>query len=196
MPKQVDHEHRRRSLVEASWDVIAREGLEGVTLRKVAATANCTTGRITHYFSGREELILSALRAAFEDSETRMNAILESNRDPQARLREIAMEALPLDSHRLREWRVWMVFWAAATSNHDLAIENTRRIKAWRNLLAQLIAEKPGVEAADPASQAFALASLIDGLGIQICLSSSRSSLRETRIMATAALDSFLAVES
>ena len=45
MPKQVDHGARRRQLVEASWAVIAREGLEGATLRKVAAAANCTTAR-------------------------------------------------------------------------------------------------------------------------------------------------------
>ena len=37
MPKQVDHAVRRRELVEASWDVISREGIEALTLRKVAA---------------------------------------------------------------------------------------------------------------------------------------------------------------
>ena len=46
MPKQVDHAARRRELVEASWEVIASEGIEGTTLRKVAAAADCTTGRI------------------------------------------------------------------------------------------------------------------------------------------------------
>ena len=65
MPKLIDHDLRRRELVEASWQVIADEGLEGVTMRKVAAAARCTTGRITHYFENREELLLAALRAVY-----------------------------------------------------------------------------------------------------------------------------------
>ena len=78
MPKQVDHALRRRQLVEASWDVIAAEGIEGVTLRKVAQAADCTTGRIAHYFSGREELVRSALRAAHKDAARRMMRIARS----------------------------------------------------------------------------------------------------------------------
>lgn len=193
MPKQVDHENRRRSLVEASWDVIAREGLEGVTLRKVAESANCTTGRIVHYFSGREDLILSALKTAYEDSESRMSNIIAANTDPMSRLHEIALEALPLDSKRLREWRVWMVFWAAAVSNEELAIENTRRIKAWRNLLHQLISEPPKVSHNREAELAFEIASFIDGLGIQVCLASSPAELKRSRKLAIEAVKNHLA---
>ena len=110
MPKQVDHALRRRQLVEASWDVIAAEGIEGVTLRKVAKAADCTTGRIAHYFSGREELVLSALRAAHKDAARRMMRIARSDADAQDRLRRVVFEGLPLDAARLREWKVWLVF--------------------------------------------------------------------------------------
>ena len=110
LPKVVNHEERRRSLVEASWDVIAREGIEGVTLRKVATQAACTTGRITHYFSNRDDLILSALRAVYSDSEQRMSVIQKAGEDPEKCLQQILYEALPLDKTRLREWQVWIVF--------------------------------------------------------------------------------------
>ncbi|MGH3177968.1 MAG: TetR/AcrR family transcriptional regulator, partial [Streptosporangiaceae bacterium] len=50
MPKVVDHAARRAELVDAAWRVIAEEGLEAATMRRIAEAAGCTTGRVTHYF--------------------------------------------------------------------------------------------------------------------------------------------------
>jgi AcrR family transcriptional regulator len=183
MPKQVDHALRRRQLVEASWDVIAAEGIEGVTLRKVAQAADCTTGRIAHYFSGREELVRSALRAAHKDAARRMMRIARSGAKAQDRLRRVAFEGLPLDAARLREWKVWLVFWASATSNAVLAEENVRRYADWQGLLESLLAEI-GTDADTPAQterQALELASLIDGLGIRTTLAPTPANRRLAR---------------
>jgi TetR/AcrR family transcriptional repressor of bet genes len=183
MPKQVDHALRRRQLVEASWDVIAAEGIEGVTLRKVAQAADCTTGRIAHYFSGREELVRSALRAAHKDAARRMMRIARSSAEAQDRLRRVAFEGLPLDAARLREWKVWLVFWASAASNAVLAEENVRRYADWQGLLTSLLTEI-GTDADTPAQaepQALELASLIDGLGIRTTLSPTPANRRLAR---------------
>lgn len=108
MPKLIDHDLRRRELVEASWQVIADEGLEAVTMRKVAAAAGCTTGRITHYFENREELLLAALRAVYSAAEERLVAAAKSDLPPAEKLRLHLEEASPLDKKRLREWKVWI----------------------------------------------------------------------------------------
>ena len=183
MPKQVDHALRRRQLVEASWGVIAAEGIEGVTLRKVAQAADCTTGRIAHYFAGREELVLSALRATHKDAGRRMTRIAQSGADAMDRLRRVALEGLPLDAARLREWKVWLVFWASAASNPTLAEENARRYAQWQRLLASLLAEV-GTDAdssAQTEAQALELASLIDGLGIRTTLAPTPANRRLAR---------------
>lgn len=186
MPKQVDHTVRRRELVEASWDVIAREGIEGVTLRKVAAAADCTTGRIAHYFSGRDELILSALRAAHTGAGKRMVKIAKTEFNAVERLRRVALEGLPLDTKRLREWKVWIAFWSAAAANRDLAAENERRYNEWEELLTRLIADIAGQR--DAAAHAVTLMSLIDGLGIRASLSPSV----KTRKLVHASIDRWL----
>ena len=190
MPKQVDHGLRRRQLVEASWDVIAREGIEGATLRKVAAAANCTTGRIAHYFTGRDELIVSALRAAYTDAGKRMAAIIETEAkteaDARTRLSRVVYEGLPLDAARLREWKVWIAFWAAAASDVDLAQENARRYAEWQQLLSKLLATISGTE--DVEVQALALVSMIDGLGIRTALVPSTKNRR----LARAAIDAWI----
>ncbi len=187
MPKPVDHALRRRELVAASWDVISREGLEALTLRKVAAAADCTTGRIAHYFEGREELLLAALSSAYAASEARMVRIEQSSRSAEDRLRGVIHEALPLNAERLKEWRVWLVFWAAAATNDDLAQENTRRYAAWQRMLARLITEHAGPVNAE--NLAFALIAMIDGIGIRTSLSPDAGN----RKLARAAIDRWIA---
>ncbi|MCZ6458248.1 MAG: TetR family transcriptional regulator C-terminal domain-containing protein [Gammaproteobacteria bacterium] len=187
MPKQVDHALRRRELVAASWDVISREGLEALTLRKVAAAADCTTGRIAHYFDGREELLLAALSSAYAAAEARMVRIERSSRSAEDRLRGVIHEALPLNAERLKEWRVWLVFWAAAATNDDLAQENTRRYVAWQRMLARLITEHAGPVNAQ--NLAFALVAMIDGIGVRTSLSPDA----RHRKLARAAIDRWIA---
>lgn len=187
MPKQVDHAVRRRELVEASWDVISREGIEALTLRKVAAAADCTTGRIAHYFTGREELLLAALSTAYAAAEARMIRVEKSARSAEERLRGVIHEALPLNAERLKEWRVWLVFWAAAAANDNLAQENTRRYAAWQQMLARLITECAGP--ANAQNLAFGLVAMIDGIGIRTSLTPDA----HNRKLARAAIDRWIA---
>ena len=187
MPKQVDHAVRRRELVEASWDVISREGIQALTLRKVAAAADCTTGRIAHYFAGREELLTAALSSVYAAAEARMIRIEKSPRSAEERLRGVIHEALPLNAERLREWRVWIVFWAAAAANDDLAQENTRRYAAWQQMLERLIAECTG--GANAQSLVFELVAMIDGIGLRTSLTPDARS----RTFARAAIDRWIA---
>ena len=170
MPKFVDPAQKRLEFVAASWDVIATEGLSGVTLRKVAAVAGCTTGSLTHYFSDRSALLIEALREAHFAAAARMITVLGSKNDPFERIRLVLQQALPLDETRLREWKVWIAFWAALAGEPELAAENVRRYHEWREMIEELLS--PLIE--DPhelAEQANILIALIDGLGLRLALS-------------------------
>ena len=109
--------------------------------------------------------------------------IARSDADAQNRLRRVVFEGLPLDAARLREWKVWLVFWASAASNGTLADENARRYADWQQLLASLLAEI-GIVAARPdhtEASALELASLIDGLGIRATLGPTPANRRLVR---------------
>jgi len=164
MPKIVDHDTRRAELVEASWKVIAAEGLEGLTMRKVAEAAGCTTGRITHYFADREALVLAALRAVNGAAGNRTDALLSGNAPPRQKLILCLEEGLPLDRTRQLEWKVWIAFWAAAASNPDLAKENDARHQGWIRALSPLIAAV--APKADAEHEARILMGILDGLGL------------------------------
>ncbi|OXM65953.1 TetR/AcrR family transcriptional regulator [Amycolatopsis vastitatis] len=73
MPKRVDHQQRRREIAEALFRIAARRGLQGVTLRAVAAEAGISMNLVQYYFPAKDDMLrfgwqriveLSAERAA------------------------------------------------------------------------------------------------------------------------------------
>lgn len=165
MPRIVDAAARRDAFVEVAADLIAAEGLEGASLRRVAAAAGCTTGAVTHYFGSREVLLAAVLRQAHDAAQARMEAAAQVP-DPMSRLRTVLHEALPLDALRRREWLVWLAFWAASTSDPILAEDNRTRYRIWRDRLLQLVT--PLSDAPDETVDL--LVAAVDGLGLDLIL--------------------------
>lgn len=76
---------RRDHIVEACLAVIARDGVDGTSARKVAAQAQVPLGSITYYFAGRTELLHEAF-TRYADAvagrfETRMGRVAEADLD-------------------------------------------------------------------------------------------------------------------
>ena len=57
MPKIVDHDERRRVIVEALWRVVARDGAHEVSVRHVAAEAGMPKSSIGHYVGTMPQLM-------------------------------------------------------------------------------------------------------------------------------------------
>jgi DNA-binding transcriptional regulator YbjK len=54
---------RRERLIEVTIELIAREGIDAVTHRRVAELAQVPLGSTTYYFASREEMLVEALKA-------------------------------------------------------------------------------------------------------------------------------------
>jgi len=191
MPKIVDHETRRRELIEASWKVIAAEGLEGVTMRKIAAEAGCTTGRLTHYFADREALILAALQASNKATSKRVNDIISSDVTAYEKLQRMAEQTLPLDEDRRTEVKIWLAFWSAATIDQSLAKENDARMDEWFSALIPLIKEV--APKADAVHEANLIIGLVNGLGIQVAVNPTKTNLERAQSVVHAHLKQLVA---
>ncbi len=74
MPRTVDHDRQKADIARATWLVIAREGVERATMRKIAAELGSTTGLLTHYFADRDAIISHTLEvqdaALFDELES------------------------------------------------------------------------------------------------------------------------------
>ena len=166
MPKVVDHAQRRRELVAATWAVVAAEGIEAATVRRIAEEAGCTTGRITHYFADKEEVLVAALRQVHRAAGKRMLAAI-GERSGLAALRAVLAEALPLDQERVLEWRVWLAFWGSAATSASLQAEQHERYREWRGLLKRVLATAPLSARIDLDRLVDQIVALVDGFGLQ-----------------------------
>ena len=171
MPKVVDHEERRAELCGAVWRLASREGLEAVTVRRVAEEAGWSTGAVVHYFSDKEDLLLSAFQTVADRVSRRLEKLEEQTNEPLELARAWLVEGLPLDSDRRAEVRVWFALLGLALTRPALARAQRLTYRAWRGRVAELLreAQDAGVVRADtdcPAA-ATALVALVDGLAIQ-----------------------------
>jgi TetR/AcrR family transcriptional repressor of bet genes len=171
MPKVVDHEERRAELAAAVWRLASREGLEAVTVRRVAEEAGWSTGALVHYFTDKEALILFAFRTAADRVSRRLAELEERTVDPLERARAQLIEGLPLDRERQHEVRFWFSFLGLALTRPALARAQRVAYRAWRDRIADRLREAQEVgdvrADADCATEAAALVGLVDGLAVQ-----------------------------
>jgi AcrR family transcriptional regulator len=119
MPKIVDWDERRDQILSATWRVIARDGIDGATIRAIAKEANCSAGILGHYFDDKEDILGSALLLSHRRVGTRMSAA-SAGLAGLAALREVMLEALPLDERRDLEAQIEISFWGRALGNPRL----------------------------------------------------------------------------
>jgi AcrR family transcriptional regulator len=119
MPKIVDHEQRRREILEATWRVIDEQGIEAATIREIAKAAGYSNGVLSHYFTNKEDILISAHKLAFQQVFDRANRANEGIVGLEA-LRRALLEALPLDEERRLEAVLDVSFWSQALSNERL----------------------------------------------------------------------------
>lgn len=120
MPRVVDADARRTDLAKAVWRVIARDGLEGASVRRVAQEAGLSTGSLRHYFTSQSELLSFALERVGERIDERIHA-LEPRPDQRRHVQAMVEEMLPLDEERRAECEVWLAFTARALVDPSLA---------------------------------------------------------------------------
>ena len=171
MPKIVDHEARRAELAAAVWRLASREGLDAVTIRRVAAEAGWSTGALAHYFDDKEELLLFAFETVADRVGRRIVKAAERARDPLGLVRTQLVEGLPIDPERRAEVRVWFAFLGLAQTRQRLAKAGRDAYRLWRERVAKTLAAAQRHDLLDDSidveREAAALIALVDGIAIQ-----------------------------
>lgn len=172
MPKQVDHDSRRRLIADAAIRVIDEMGLDAARLRDVARVGDVTTGAVTHYFASKDEVLEAALAEVVRRILEGEEAVAASGSDGD--LIDAICGFLPLTDEARRDWRVWFAFWGRAVVNERLrALHRYYYAEVTRRLTTALAARKQAGALppdADPAMLADAVVAIIDGLGVRATL--------------------------
>jgi AcrR family transcriptional regulator len=187
VPRKVDHRERRELLADALMRLAAERGLEGVSLRHVAAEAGVSTGMVQHYFRTKDEMMTFALGMVMDRIRERSQAEL-APASPRELVRGLLLQVLPLDETRRLENHVALAFLAYAAVKPSIA-SGLREVAAeMRTFLADQLRAAGTAGGVDPERAAAGLLALVDGLGLQLL---SRQYAEED---AVAALDAQLAL--
>ncbi|TYP89596.1 TetR/AcrR family transcriptional regulator [Blastococcus xanthinilyticus] len=189
MPKIVDHNERRQSVIEATWRVIAREGIANATTREIAREANCSSGILAHYFKDKADIMASAMLAAHAEVHVRLDPRLTG----VASVRQYMLECLPLDERRRFLAVIEVSFWGQAVGNPRLVEVNANEMDSFRRKLRIRLVEaqeqgelKPEVDVEAVVRE---LHVLMDGLSIQAALYPHSAPKKEQVAMLDAILD-------
>ncbi|TFC42783.1 TetR/AcrR family transcriptional regulator [Cryobacterium sp. TMT1-21] len=140
MPKVVDHDQRRVELVNATWRIIARQGIEGATMREIAAEAGFANGALKPYFPTKDDLLTFAFGHVFSQTSRRMRDAT-AGKAGLAALRAYCLEILPLDDIRLSEARIVIPFWQKALTDPQKAAEHENSMLQWRATMREQLGE-------------------------------------------------------
>lgn len=140
MPKVIDHDQRRRDIIEVTRGLIIQGGIEAATMREIAAEAGFANGALKHYFPGKDDIIQGTYELSLAQMSEVVRIGVEGKRGLAA-LRGMSEASLPLDTDRITAARVLLSFWERAASNEHLHEIYVGHLVTWRQALAQFIVE-------------------------------------------------------
>lgn len=170
MPRVVDHGQRRGEIAEALWRIAAREGLEAVSLSRVADEAGVSKGRVQHYFASRDELLaFTATLLQLRVDERIGTHMAGADQDsPLSLVRALLVGILPLDDEGRTDALVGSAFLVRAVADPDMreAYRASNRLAVDGLTMKLAVAREKGRLAvdADPEREATVLFLLARGL--------------------------------
>lgn len=158
-----EFEQRRQAAARVAADLIAREGREAATVRRIASELGCSTTMITHYFDDKDEVLSLAYQHIAEEGHTQFLASVDAHNGD---LLEVLLSMTIHDDESLRRWRVYMAFWEKA--GHDPLFSHVQREWVERTLdnVCTLICRQYG-EREDARTLALQLIALVHGIALQ-----------------------------
>ncbi|MCR6483112.1 TetR/AcrR family transcriptional regulator [Amycolatopsis sp. OK19-0408] len=176
MPRQVDHDQRRVQIAEALQRLTTRAGLEGVSLRHVAAEAGMSMGSVQHYFKTKDEMLLFALehRHKLRSERIRAKVLASGPPTPRSILRACLVEILPRDPESEGDYLIGVAYFIRAVADPAMAKvfgEGMPELLAFfadQVRQAQSAGDVPAW--ADPAAEASVLWAIADSQGSEILM--------------------------
>lgn len=108
----------RTSIAEAAWHIAGTEGLESVTVRKVAERAGLSFRLVTYYFGNRDGLLTAALESLtlLRRDRLRYMALQQLGQPSSSAIQAVASTLLPQDDDHIIQIQALRAFSARGVS--------------------------------------------------------------------------------
>jgi len=189
MPKVGLQPIRKRELIEATFEVIERGGLEGVTVAAVAKAAGLSAGIVAHYFGNKDGLLEAAMRYLLRElSKAIADQRCQLAEDtPRSHLQAIISGTFDPSQTSPAAMRTWLSFWTASLNKPQLRrLQRMYEKRLHSKLTAQFARVLPSGQAR---SAATGLAALIDGLCLRGTLADGPFDVAQARALTRAYVD-------
>lgn len=104
--KIVDHEERRRDIIQVTAQIISKEGMSAATTRHIARMAQSSLGMLTHYFINKDEIVSGALHWCDERFISQLDTMYDDDFLSLDDFIPLFKSLFPLDEISDTEWRV------------------------------------------------------------------------------------------
>jgi AcrR family transcriptional regulator len=172
---------RHQEILDAAARVITERGLAETRISDIAEQAGVSPGLILYYFESKDRLLAEALTFANDQFYLRTSREirrLPSAKDQLRRLVDLSVPGYLQEFGRLDEWALWIEVWVRALRDVEMAKDREVLDERWRSQIAEIIraGRQTGefTSTEDPDELALRLASLIDGLAIQVVMNDSK----------------------
>ena len=160
---------RKQLILEAAVACVTEDGIDGATLKKVAAKAKVSTGMIAYYFHDKNELMIETISGAAAQFRGRLTE--QAGAEPgMKRLKSLFDLSFPSAPGARSNWPFWLEYAAHACRNEDLREQLLERLSTIREDLRRCCSEqaegwqvKSGL---DPEVAADMLLVLYHGMGV------------------------------
>lgn len=193
MSRELAKEARRRQLIEATIDGIARKGFADLKIADIAAEAGLSVGIVNFYFKSKDALLIATLRHLVEDYEQHVAQVLARAGKSAASQIDAMIEADFARTHANRKHvTVWYAFWGETRWRPEfskLCADLSTSFQQSMTEAMQRLIDEGGYRDVDASLVARGLNAMIDGLWLDMLINPKQTD-RET---AKASVRAFLA---
>lgn len=182
----------RERILAAAVRRIAREGIDGVRIARIATDAGVSSALVHYHFETRESLLAEALDYSYTRAgDARISAGVLPGSSHAERLQAMIDQCLPTSPALAEDWVLWVELWLRAARRAEMrpiAEELYARLHAWfaAEIAAGVVAGE--FDRCDADEVADRVLALIDGYGIRTLIGDTRIPLERARRAVASAL--------
>jgi AcrR family transcriptional regulator len=168
---------RREALVDATLKCLKRYGHDGVSVRRISAAAGVSIGLINHHFPSKSGLIAETYLTLALSLQESVSAQAHNHAvPPRERLSQFFRASFAPELLDPQLFNVWVVFWSMVAHAPEIRAVHDQTYGKYRLIVEQLLEQL--AQAGDAPKlklkpAAIALSALLDGLWVELSLSSA-----------------------
>ena len=166
-----EHETVRGAIAAAACTLVAEEGTGALTVRRVAAAAAVSPGRVQHYFPDRAALMLAAFDSVQHDVAAEVATAVGEAAAPEQVMTAVLRAMIPTDNTATRRLRVMAQFESLSLTEDILATRIREGHAGLVSFLERLLeSSRVRLDSDSTADTAQGLLAMAEGLSGQVLL--------------------------